>query len=182
MIVLGALIVAAVVAWAASQIVAELRAAREEAARARAAALLELFAPALTAAQRDPRAYLVWQPLATIARQMFPVESAALDRAAGGIFPFTTAQLQAAHAQWTADWLAWERTHDGDYKLKAVAATEELAAVKLAKINEKRSQAHATPRCRRERSIGFKSRLPLRKHQARRALALRAFFVLVPVD
>ena len=128
MIVLGALIVAAVVAWAASRIVAELRAAREEAARARTAALLELFAPALTAAQRDPRAYLVWQPLATIARQMFPVESAALDRAAGGTFPFTTAQLQAAHAQWTADWLSWERTHDADYKLKAVAATEELAA------------------------------------------------------
>ena len=28
--------------------------------------------------------------------------------------------MQAAHAQWTADWLAWERTHDAEYKLKAV--------------------------------------------------------------
>jgi hypothetical protein len=127
-ILLAALIVAAAVAWAALQIVAELRAGREEAARARAAALLDLFAPALTAAHRDPRAYLVWHPLATIARQMFPAESAALDRAAGGAFPFTTAQVQAAHAQWTADWLAWERTHDADYKLKAVAAAEALAA------------------------------------------------------
>jgi hypothetical protein len=106
----------------------ELRAAREESARARATALLDLFAPALTAAQQDPRAYLVWQPLAAIAREMFPAESEALDRAARGTFPFTTAQIQAAHAQWTADWLAWERTHDADSKLKAAAATEELTA------------------------------------------------------
>jgi hypothetical protein len=126
--VLGAVIVAAAIAWAALQIVAELRAGRQESARARAAALLDLFAPALTATQHDPRAYLIWQPLATIARQMFPSESAALDRAAGGTFPFTTAQVQAAHAQWTADWLAWERTHDAEYKLKATAAIEELAA------------------------------------------------------
>jgi hypothetical protein len=128
LILFASIIVAAAVAWAARQIVMELRAAREESARARAAALLDLFAPALTAAQQDPRAYLVWQPLAAIARQLFPAESAALDRAAGGAFPFTTAQVQAAHAQWTADWLAWERTHDADYKLKAVAAIEELAA------------------------------------------------------
>ena len=128
MILLASIIVAAAVAWAAWQIAMELRAAREESARTRAAALLDLFAPALTAAQQDPRAYLIWQPLAVIARQLFPAESAALDRAAGGTFPFTTAQVQAAHAQWTADWLAWERTHDADYKLKAVAAMEELAA------------------------------------------------------
>ena len=43
-------------------------------------------------------------------------------------FPFTTEQIQAAHSQWTADWLAWERTHDYDYKLKAAAAEHELAA------------------------------------------------------
>jgi hypothetical protein len=31
-------------------------------------------------------------------------------------------QLQAAHARWSTDWLAWERLHDGEYKLKAVMA------------------------------------------------------------
>jgi hypothetical protein len=63
-----------------------------------------------------------------MARQLFPSESAALDRAAGGTFPFTSEHAQAAHAQWTADWLAWERTHDAAYKLKAAAAEQELVA------------------------------------------------------
>ena len=36
--------------------------------------------------------------------------------------------MQAAHAQWTADWLAWERAHDSEYKLKAAVAAAELAA------------------------------------------------------
>ena len=128
MIVLAALIVAGAIWWTAQQIVGEIRAAREEAARARTLALVELFAPAIGAAQADPRALLAWQPLAKVARQLFPAESAALDRAAGGTFPFTTDQAQAAHAQWTADWLAWERTHDAEYKLKAAAAEQELVA------------------------------------------------------
>ena len=51
-----------------------------------------------------------------------------LERAAGGPFPFTPEQVQAAHAQWTADWLAWERTHDGEYKLKAAIVEQERAA------------------------------------------------------
>src|SRR5262249_60983104 len=83
-------------------------------------ALIHLFGPARADTQQDPRAYLVWQPIAALARQLFPAESAALDRAAGGTFPFTQADLQAAHAQWTADWLAWERAHDAEYKLNAV--------------------------------------------------------------
>jgi hypothetical protein len=128
MILLGALIVAAALWWAAQQVVGEMRAARDEASRARTLALIELFAPAIAAAQNDPRAFLVWQPLAKIARQLLPADCAALDRAAGGPFPFTPEQAQAAHAQWTADWLAWERTHDGEYKLKAAMAEQELAA------------------------------------------------------
>ncbi len=128
MVVLASLIVAAAVAWAALHIVAELRAARDQTSRARAVALLELFAPAMAAVQADPRAFLVWQPIAKIVRELFPAESAALDGAAGGAFPFTQQQIQAAHAQWTADWLAWERMHDAEYKLKAVQAGAELTA------------------------------------------------------
>jgi len=127
-ILLASLVVAGAVAWGALQIVAELRAAREARAAARMLSLVELFAPAIVAAQQDPRLYLVWQPIAKLARQLLPTEAAALDRAAGATFPFSAADLQAAHAQWTTDWLAWERAHDTEYKLKATVAAAERAA------------------------------------------------------
>ena len=83
--------------------------------------LLATFAPGMAAVHQEPRALLVWYPLAETARRLLPAAFAELDRAAGFRFPFTKAQLQAAHAQWTAEWLAWEQTHDGEYKLKAGA-------------------------------------------------------------
>jgi hypothetical protein len=128
MLLAGAVLVAAALWWATQQMVAELRAARDDASRGRTLALLELFAPALLDAQHDPRALLAWQPCAKVARQLFPGECAALDRAAGAPFPFTPEDLQAAHARWTADWLAWERAHDAEYKLKASVAEQELAS------------------------------------------------------
>jgi hypothetical protein len=128
MLIAGAVLVAAALLWAAHEITGGLRAAHDEAARARTLALLELFAPALRQSQEDPRALLAWQPCAKIARQLFPAECAALDRAAGAPFPFTPDELQAAHARWTTEWLAWERAHDASYKLKAAAAEQELAA------------------------------------------------------
>lgn len=125
---LAALIVAGAIWWGVQQLVGEMRGGRDDAARARTLALIDLFAPAIGAAQADPRALLAWQPLAKVARQLFPAECAALDGAAGGTFPFTSEHAQAAHAQWTADWLAWERIHDGDYKLKTAVAEQELVA------------------------------------------------------
>jgi hypothetical protein len=127
-LLLGALIVAAAIWWVARQVVGEQRAARVEASRSRVIVLLELFAPALAAARSDPRAFLVWQPIASSARQLFPAELAELDRVSGGTFPFNTGQLEAAHAQWTADWLTWERAHDAEYKLKAAVAEREVRA------------------------------------------------------
>ena len=129
MIVLSAFIVAGAIAWAARQIAAELRAARGAGKPGdRIAALLTLFAPALSETQRDPRAFLVWQPVARAARQIFPEEFASLDRAMGGTFPFTVERIEAAHAAWTADWLAWELAHDTEYKMKTAIAQQELAA------------------------------------------------------
>lgn len=122
-----ALIVAGTVAWAGLQIARELRAAREQTSRGRALELLGIFAPAVGAAQADPRALLQWQPLARTARELFPEEFAALDRAAGAAFPFSAEAILAAHARWTAEWLAWERAHDAEYKMKAAAAERELA-------------------------------------------------------
>ena len=89
---------------------------------------LTMFAPALAATEQDPRAFLVWQPIAKAARQLYPEEFASLDRAMGGTFPFPRQRIEAAHAQWTADWLAWELAHDTDFKLKVAEAQHELAA------------------------------------------------------
>lgn len=127
MILLSALIVAAAVAWASLHLAVELRAARPGHAGDRVVALLTLFAPALTETQADPRAFLVWQPIAKAARQLFPEEFVTLDRATGATFPFPAERIEAAHSQWTADWLAWELAHDTEYKLKTAVAEHELA-------------------------------------------------------
>jgi hypothetical protein len=124
----AALIVAGAIVWATQTIVREGRAAREDAARGRSAQLLHTFAPGVAAAQSDPRALLAWQPLARTARHMFPDEFAALDRAAGSAFPFGREQLEAAHSRWTTEWLAWERSHDAAFKLKAALIEDELAS------------------------------------------------------
>src|SRR5262245_24468503 len=86
-----------------------------------------MFAPAIAAVQADPRALLIWQPIASGARALCPDEFAAIDRAAGATFPFTSERIHAAHAQWTADWLAWERAHDIEYKQKATDAAGDRA-------------------------------------------------------
>lgn len=126
MLILSAVLVAAAVGWSARLIVGQLAAAREDARRAHLTNLLTLFAPAIAAAQQDPRALLVWQPLARSARALSPDAFAELDRATGATFPFTAETLQAAHARWTADWLAWERSHDATYKRKAIEAQHAL--------------------------------------------------------
>src|SRR5262245_35693366 len=128
MVLAAAIVLAVVLGVAARMIAAEIRAAREEAGRGRALAILRTLAPGLEAARSDPRALLVWHPLAQTVRQLFPAECASLDRAAGGRFPFTPDQLRTAHAQWTTDWLAWERAHDAAYKDRAAAAERELGA------------------------------------------------------
>ena len=86
-----------------------------------------IFTQAATAGD-DPRTILAWQPFANLARQIFPSEFALIDRARGATFPFSAEQIQSAHARWTADWLAWERAHDADYKLRAAAVEHEMGA------------------------------------------------------
>ena len=128
MIPIAAAIVAAAIVWAAHALVSELRAVRTEATRTRTLAVLQTFSAGIAAAHTDPRALITWVPLARAARQLLPAEFALLDAAAGGSFPFSAERIQAAHAQWTAEWLAWERAHDAEYKLKAAVLERELAA------------------------------------------------------
>ena len=130
LLLIAAFIIAAALWLAAREIAGEIRAAREDAGRGRTLAILQAFAPGIGAAHNDPRALLVWQPLARAARQAFPAECAALDKAAGGTFPFTADQIQAAHSRWTTEWLAWERRHDADYKQKAAEIEEQILAAR----------------------------------------------------
>src|SRR5262249_4731877 len=126
MAIFEAILVAAAILWGAQLVVGTLATVRDEQRRARTVSLLQLFAPAIAAAQQDPRALLVWQPLARSAGALSPDAFVELDRATGATFPFTAETLQAAHARWTADWLAWERSHDATYKRKAIEAQHAL--------------------------------------------------------
>ncbi len=69
---------------------------------------------------------LAWYPLAQTSRKLFPEAFKQLDRAAGGAFPFTKDQLQAAHARCSSDWLAWERAHDAEFALKTAQVQDEI--------------------------------------------------------
>ena len=129
---LALLVVAAALVWAGRHVAAlaaEAAAARGEAKRTRELTILNLFAPAISAATADPRSILVWQPVAQAARTLFPDEFSAIDRALGTAFPFSRERLETAHAQWTAEWLAWEQSHDGEYKRRAGEAERQLALV-----------------------------------------------------
>jgi hypothetical protein len=88
--------------------------------------LLTTFGPAAAAVQNDPKQLLAWYPIAQASRRLFPEAFKELDAAAGGMFPFTKEQLQAAHARCSADWLAWERAHDAEYALKIAQVQDEI--------------------------------------------------------
>lgn len=123
---IGLLVIAAAIGGAAAQVVAEMKRSHDGVARSHQLSIATLFASAQADVQDNPKALLVWQPLAKTLRQRFPGEFAALDAAAGSTFPFSQDVIAAAHAKWTAEWLAWERTHDATYKLKALEAQQAL--------------------------------------------------------
>jgi hypothetical protein len=106
--------------------------AASERRRDRTLQLIQMFAaPAASPRSSfgdDPQTLLAWQPLVAVARKLFPEEFAELDRARGAPFPFGPEQVQAAHARWSADWLAWELAHNDAFKLKAARVEAEIAA------------------------------------------------------
>lgn len=103
----------------------ELRQLRHEEALRSA---LQTFGAAQVAVQHDPKQLLAWHPLAEATRQLFPAAFAALDAATGARFPFPQEVVERAHAKVSSDWLAWEKAHDEEYRLKAAAAEQDLAS------------------------------------------------------
>ena len=100
-----------------------LRARRQDAA---VQAMLQTFGPAQAAVLDDPKQLLAWHPLADTSRKLFPGAFVALDRAAGGRFPFPKETVERAHAKVSTDWLAWEKAHDEEYRIKGAAAELDL--------------------------------------------------------
>ncbi len=136
-----AVALAGAAAWSLLRVVQLLRDMQAQAARARTLQILALFAPGVTAAVDDPKSLLSWQPMAATARRLFPDDFAALDRAAGTVFPFSADQIEQAHARWTADWLAWEQAHDTTYKLRVAQAEAELVAAPASPLGRARLDA-----------------------------------------
>lgn len=109
----GLVAIAIVGAASARLVVAALRQRRQD---AQILSLLATFGPVVERAHTDPRALLTWHPIALAARRTFPDAFEALDGDATHRFPFGSALLESAHAQWTAEWLAWEGEHDTEYR------------------------------------------------------------------
>jgi hypothetical protein len=122
------LAVCAATLWALIRVLGTTGGSPDDGVRDRTLQLLETFGPAAAAGAMNPKALLAWHPVAAAARKLFPDEFAVLDRASGAPFPFSPEHIQAMHGRWTAEWLAWERAHDAEYKLKALAAENEVAA------------------------------------------------------
>jgi hypothetical protein len=115
---LAVLVVAAVGGATGLLAVTTLRARRRD---AQILGLLGTFGPVVERALQDPRVLLAWHPIAEEARRSFPEAFAAIDPSGTDRFPFSARQLEAAHARWSADWLAWERHHDAEYRQKIEA-------------------------------------------------------------
>ena len=98
-------------------------------ARQRDARILELlatFGPASERARADPRVLLAWYPVASAARRAFPDAFAALEPHGEPRFPFGAADLEAAHARWSTQWLDWEGRQDADHRAGREALETEL--------------------------------------------------------
>jgi hypothetical protein len=91
--------------------------------------MIQTFGAARAAAQQDAKQLLAWHPLAEASRKLFPAAFVALDAVTGARFPFSKELVERAHARVSSEWLAWEKAHDEEYRIKAAAAEQDLAGV-----------------------------------------------------
>ena len=88
--------------------------------------LLTTFGPACERARSDPRVLLAWYPVAVAARLAFPQAFMVLDGDGQRRFPFGQAEIEAAHARWSTEWLDWERRQDAEHRARREAVEAEL--------------------------------------------------------
>ena len=124
-VVVAALQVGVVVAIMWLLITRELQRMR---AKSTVQSMIQTFGAAQAAAQHDARQLLAWHPIAEASRKLFPAAFAAIDGATGARFPFSKELVERAHAKVSSEWLAWEKAHDEEYRIKAAAAEQEIAA------------------------------------------------------
>jgi hypothetical protein len=114
-----------------------------------AALLLTTLAPA--AARGEPSDLLAWRATAGAVRKMFPEAVGDIERQTGEAFPFSHDVIDDAHARWTAEWLAWERRHDVEFKQRASALEAQLrdagvstpeGRARLAALDDEKLQAY----------------------------------------
>ena len=87
-----------------------------------------LTGSAAAIARAEPRELLAWQATAMTARRLFPDVVAAIESKGGEDFPIPKKIIEDAHAKWTAEWLAWERHHDADFRKRTSVLEAELQA------------------------------------------------------
>jgi hypothetical protein len=124
-ILIGAVYVGGFIAILWFTITRELRSLRRAQTRA---AMLQTFGAAQASVLGDPRQLLTWYPLAEAARRLEPEAFADIDAAAGKPFPFSRGDAEQAHARVSSEWLAWEKAHDEEYRIRAAEAERTLAA------------------------------------------------------
>ncbi len=88
--------------------------------------LLAAFGPAAERARTDPRVLLAWYPFVNAARRAFPEAFGALEPEGQPQLPLGPADLEAAHARWSTEWLDWERRQDAEHRAKREAVEAEL--------------------------------------------------------
>ena len=102
------------------------RALRRRRRDAQILGLLATFGPAAERARADPRVLVAWHPVAVAARRAFPEAFAALEPDGDPRFPFDAADVEAAHARWSTEWLDWERRQDAEHRARREAVEAEL--------------------------------------------------------
>jgi hypothetical protein len=87
-----------------------------------------LTGSAAAVARAEPRELLAWQAAADVVRRLFPDAIADIESKGGESFPIPRKVVEAAHTKWTAEWLAWERQHDADFRKRTSVLQAELEA------------------------------------------------------
>ena len=133
MLAFAVFLIAAAFVFGVFAVVATLRARRRDEQLFNVCAT---FGPPLERAQADPRVLLAWYPASCAMRRQFGDAFAALSADPSKPFPWGPADVEAAHARWTATWLEWERHQDAEYRVRTAGIELQLDQADASAIPE----------------------------------------------